>query len=263
MPSGRRSAARGPLPDRACPAPGQVAAAARGRRRLRIRTGLGRLGRRLRHRLLSGCFLRGRRLCRGQALGRQAVGRLRRRRRGADGGSRLAYRWPALLRSALLAWLCRLLGRKRLDDRPDVQPCRLPQVAGLAAVVARHGDHQVVAVDHHLGPGHTEPVDARGDDLLGLVQRVGGRPRSVGRTRGQGHPGAALQVDAQLRLGLLVAGQEDQQVHADQQREEKCQVAGRVHRRRRRCHVSLISSKVGSSAPQRVRACAESPTVSR
>ncbi len=172
---------------------------------------------------------------------------------GASGGgagwpagcSRLACRRPALRRACLLSGLRRLLGRDHVDHRADVQPRRLAQVAGLAAVVPGHGDHQVVAVDHHLGSRNTEAVDARRDDLLSLVQRVLGRPRSVGGTCRQRDPGAALEVDAELRLGLLVAGQKDQEVHADQQREENCQVAGRVHRRRRRCHVSLVSSRSG------------------
>ena len=73
------------------------------------------------------------------------------------------------------------------------------------------------------------------------ASRVGAR--SVGRAGGQRDAGAALQVDAELRLGLLVAGQKHQQVHADQQGQEERQVAGRVHRRRRRCHVSLVSSR--------------------
>ena len=172
---------------------------------------------------------------------------------GASGGGagwpcgcpRLACRRPTLGRAGLLAGLLRLLGGYHVDHRADVQPRRLAQVAGLAAVVPRHGDHQVVAVDHHLGSRNAEAVDARGDDLLSLVQRVLRRPRSVRRTGRQRDPGAALQVDAELRLGLLVAGQKDQEVHADQQREEDCQVAGRVHRRRRRCHVSLVSSRSG------------------
>ena len=166
-------------------------------------------------------------------------------RRGLARRSRLACGRPALCWACLFAWLTALLGGDRVDHRADVQPRGLAEVAGLVAVVARHGDHQVVAVDHHLGPRNAEAVDARGDDLLRLVQRVLGGPRPVGRAGRQCDPGAALQVDAELGLGLLVAGQKDQEVHADQQREEECQVAGRVHRRRRRCHVSLVSSRSG------------------
>ncbi len=171
--------------------------------------------------------------------------RLRRRCGLACWRSGLARRWPALRWTCLRAGLLRLLGRDHVDDRSDVQPRGLSEVAGLAGVVAGDGDHQVVAVDHHLGSGNAKAVDARGDDLLRLVKRVLGGPRSVRRTGRQCDPGAALQVDTELRLGLLVSGQKDQEVHADHQREEDCQVAGRVHRRRRRCHVSLVSSRSG------------------
>jgi hypothetical protein len=107
-----------------------------------------------------------------------------------------------------------------VDDRTDVQTRGLPEVAGLAAVVTRDRDDQVAAVDDHLGAGHAEPVHARGDDLLRLQQGLTGGLRAVGCARSQGHPGAALQVDAQFRLGPLVPGQEHQQVSADEQNQE-------------------------------------------
>ena len=99
----------------------------------------------------------------------------------------------------------------------------------------------------HLGAGDAETVDAGADDLLRLGQRFAGGRRSVGGAGGQGDAGSALQVDAQLGLGLLVPGQEHQQIRADEQNQKKRQVAVGVHRRRRRCHV-LGSPQIGTSA---------------
>ncbi len=171
---------------------------------------------------------------------------------------------PALLRGGLLAWLLRACGTGnawmtgRMYSRAVWPRLRASLLSFPGTVITRLSPSITTSE-----PDTPSPLTREADDLLGLVQRLGVGARSVGRARGQCDPGATLQVDAQLRPGLLVAGQEDQQVHADQQREEECQVAGRVHRRRRRCHVSLVSSMIGSSAPQRVRAGAESPTVSR
>ena len=92
-------------------------------------------------------------------------------RAGAPGGAagwRLAggwLRWPA--------------AGIDVDHRPDVEPRGLAEVAGLVAVVAGHGDDQVVAVDDDLGTGDAEAVDAGADDLLRLIQRfAGGREPS-------------------------------------------------------------------------------------
>jgi hypothetical protein len=103
-----------------------------------------------------------------------------------------------------------------VDHRPDVEPRGLAKVAGLVAVVARHGDDQVLAIDHDLRPGDTQPVDAGTDDLLGLSQGFAGGGRTVGGTCGQRDAGPALQIDAKLGLGLLVAGEEHQQISTDQ-----------------------------------------------
>ncbi len=73
------------------------------------------------------------------------------------------------------------------------------------------------------------------------ASRVGGDPS--GRAGGQRDAGAALQVDAEFGVGLLVPGQEHQQVCTDQHRQEQGQVAGSMHRRRRRCHVFTVSSR--------------------
>ncbi len=220
----------------------------------------------VRERVAAGLRAPGRRSRRGPPGAPAAAAAPGARCGGAPGG---APGWPAggppggaPGRPARRAAAARLR-RDHVDHRPDVQPRGLAEVAGLAAVVARHGDHEVVAVDDDLGPRDAEAVDAGRDDLLRLVERVRRGPRAVGRAGGQRDAGAALQVDAELRLGLLVAGQEDQEVYADQQHQEECQVARRVHRRRRRCHVSSVSSRFSSSAPQRVRAGAESPTGSR
>jgi hypothetical protein len=118
------------------------------------------------------------------------------------------------------------------DHRPDEQPSGLAEVTGLGAVVARHRDDEVVPVDDDLGSRHAESVHTRADDLLGLIECLTGGLGAVGGAGGQGDPGAALQVDAQLRFGLLASGQEDQQVNADQHDQKQRQVAVGVHRRR-------------------------------
>ena len=150
------------------------------------------------------------------------------------------------------------LGRHRVEHRPDVEAGGLAEVAGLAAVVPGHRDDQVVAVDHDLGTGDAQPVDPRADDLLRLRQRFPARPRPVGRARGQRDPGAALQVDAELGSGPLVPGQKHQQVNADEHEQENRQVAGRVHRRRRRCHVPFISLRIGFLPRQSLRVLSHS-----
>jgi hypothetical protein len=118
-----------------------------------------------------------------------------------------------------------------VDDGTHVEPSSLAEIAGLAAVVARHRDDQVVAVDDDLGPGHAESVHAVADDLLGLHERVPGGRRPVRGARRQRDTGPALQVDAELGLGLLVPREEDEQIGTDQEDQEECQVAVRVHRR--------------------------------
>lgn len=141
------------------------------------------------------------------------------------------------------------LRRHRVEHRPDVQPSGLSEVACLAAVVAGHRDDQVVTVDDHLRPGHSQPVDPRADDLLRLCQRFPARGRAVRCARGQRDPGAALQVNAEFGGGVLVPGEKHQQIDADQHHQEHRQVTGRVHRRRRRCHVPCISSRISFLPP--------------
>jgi hypothetical protein len=129
------------------------------------------------------------------------------------------------------------LGGNGVNHRADIEPRGLPEVTSFTAVIAGHRDDQVVTVDDHFGARDAEAVDTGGDDVLGLYQRVARRSRSVGGPCGEGDPSPALKVDAEFRLGLLVPGQEHQRVHADEQNQEKRQVAVGVHRRRRRCHV--------------------------
>ncbi len=188
----------------------------RGRRLLRIRAGLRRrgLGGWRRH-LLAGRCDGGTRL--GGSDWRQA-------RRG-PGNQRWRARWRTLGRGLLA------LGGHHVDYRTDIQPRGLAQVAGLAAVVAGHRDDQVVAIDDDFRSGNTQPVHAVADDLLGLIQRLAGGRRPVRSTSGQRDPRAALQIDAELGLGLLVTGEEDQGEGADEQHQKDGQVAGRVHRR--------------------------------
>ena len=84
--------------------------------------------------------------------------------------------------------------------------------------------------------------------LLRGAERVTGRRGAVRGARGQRHTSAALQVDTELGFGDLVTGQEYQQVDADVQCQEHRQVAGRVHRRRRRCHVVESPSLIAQCA---------------
>ncbi len=186
--SRRRCAA----PASACPAAaGRPArrSCRRGRRRCRCRRrrrgcGVGRGRRLLRIRPRLRCRARRRRcLSGGRRRRHRRAGLGRSDRRGRLGGARRRARRqrPGSLPGGAPGGACRsagcwrlALGRDRVDDRPDVQPRRLAQVAGLAAVVARHGDDQVVAVDDDLGPGHAEAVDAGADDLLRLVERLAG-----------------------------------------------------------------------------------------
>jgi hypothetical protein len=103
-----------------------------------------------------------------------------------------------------------------VDHRSDVEPGGLAKVAGLVAVVAGHGDDQVLAIDDDLRPGDTQPVDAGTDDLLGLCQGFTGWGRAIGGACCQRDACPALQIDAKLGLGLLVAGEEHQQINTDQ-----------------------------------------------
>jgi hypothetical protein len=112
------------------------------------------------------------------------------------------------------------LRRKRIDHRSDVQPRRLAQIARLAAVFAWNRDDQVVSVDDDFRAGNAQTVDPVADDLLRLSQCLPGGPRSVRGACGQRDSGAALQVDAELRGGPLVSGEEHQQVDADEQDQE-------------------------------------------
>ena len=149
-------------------------------------------------------------------------------------------------------WLLPLLrNRHDINHRPDEQPGGLPEVACLVAVATRDGDDQVVAVDDDLRARHTEAVDAGTDDLLCLVERLAGGPGTIGGARRQRHPGAALKVDAELRLGLLVAGEEHQQVQADQKNQEHRQVPGRAHRRATMPRSSVLLALDSSTPAER------------
>lgn len=48
---------------------------------------------------------------------------------------------------------------------------------------------------------------------------------------------------------VFVPGEKHQQIDADQHHQEHRQVTGRVHRRRRRCHVPCISSRISFLPP--------------
>ena len=220
----------------------------RWRRRCGLVRGLGRKGARLRRR-----SLRGRR---GWLFGASWRGYGRTRLQRSDRRHAGHPRWSPGRRTrctgrspgqcARRTFGGRLLlagGRHHVDDRPDVQPRRLTEVAGLAALVARHGDDKVVAVDDHLGTRHAKAVHAVVDDRLRLDERVAGGTGSVRRAGDERDPGAALQVDAELGFGSLVPREVHEQISTDQQYQEEHKVAGWVHRRRRRCHVSRVSSR--------------------
>ncbi len=117
-------------------------------------------------------------------------------------------------------------GRDRpADDLPEPQLRGLPERTGLLALLAGHGDRQVGPVEDHLGAAHPEAVDPLLDDLLGLEELL---PRGLRAGLGAGHqrdPGAALQIDAQLRRGPTVTGEEDHRVQHDDDTDERAQIA--------------------------------------
>src|SRR5699024_5062748 len=95
---------------------------------------------------------------------------------------------------------------------PDRQFGRLTQALGPLAVLARDGDHEVVAVGHHLRAGNAQAVDARLDDLARLVEALITGAAAVRRARRQRDGRATLQVDAQQWSRLAVAREEHQHV---------------------------------------------------
>jgi hypothetical protein len=66
----------------------------------------------------------------------------------------------------------------------------------LVAVLTRHRDDQVVSIQDDLCPAYPNAVDPLFDDLPSLVEGVPGWWPTVNGPGGEGHPGAALQVDA-------------------------------------------------------------------
>jgi hypothetical protein len=99
---------------------------------------------------------------------------------------------------------------------------RLHQLAQLVGIGgAGHLDDDVAgAVDGDAGLGDAAEVDPLGDDLPGLLHLLAVGRATAGRAGGQRHAGAALQVQAELRMGLLVAGEEHQPVQGyDDQRQ--------------------------------------------
>ena len=128
-------------------------------------------------------------------------------------------------------------GRDRAADHlTEAQLRGLAQRAGLLALLARHGDRQVGAVQHHLGTADAEPVDPLLDDLLGLHELLAGR---FGTGLGAGHqrdPGPALQVDAQLGRGPAVTGEEHQCVERGDDDGERAQITPGTDPPRGGCH---------------------------
>jgi len=114
------------------------------------------------------------------------------------------------------------------DDLPEAQLRGLAQALRLVALLARNGDDDVVAVEEDLGAADADPVDAPFDDLARLVQGLAGRLAAVGGAGGERDPGAALQVDAQLRGRLVVAGEEHQRVQDDHDQGEQGEIASRA-----------------------------------
>src|SRR5690606_25202742 len=83
------------------------------------------------------------------------------------------------------------------------------------------------------------------DDRPRGVQRVTRRLGAVRRARGQHDAGATLQVDAQFRNGLTVAGEEHQAVQADDDQQEDRQVASGSDGPGRWCHGSTTPPRRG------------------
>src|SRR5690606_603271 len=107
------------------------------------------------------------------------------------------------------------------DDLAETQLGGLAERLGLLRVArSGHGDDDVVAVQHHLGTADAEAVHTLVDDRSRRVQRLPRRVRAVRGTRGQHDAGATLQVDAQLRHRLAVAGEEHQAVQDDADQQE-------------------------------------------
>src|SRR5699024_11676067 len=90
-------------------------------------------------------------------------------------------------------------------------------LAALARVLTRDGNHEVIAVGDDLSTGDTHAVDTGLKDAACLLQLIGGRPLPL---RGQGYSRATLQVNAEFRRGGLIAGGEDKSVNGEENDEK-------------------------------------------
>src|SRR5699024_10529297 len=145
--------------------------------------------------------------------------------------------WLLILTILLRVRLC----RDGLCDLANFQLRRLAKLPSLVTASSRNGDHQVVAVLRDLGAADAHPVDSGFDDLACLLERLVARRFSVGGLCGERDPGAALQVNAELGIGLSVPGEEHQAVqHRDDQPEDR-EIAPWAELPGRRCHSALVS----------------------
>ena len=108
---------------------------------------------------------------------------------------------------------------RRGGHRAEQQLRGLADGAGLGGVLTRDRDDQRVTVRDHARTRDAHAVDTVLQDGAGLRQLV---LRRLLALRDEGDAGTALQVDAQLRAGLAVTGEEHQRPHhGDDQGEQR------------------------------------------
>src|SRR5262249_25101140 len=102
----------------------------------------------------------------------------------------------------------------------------LAEALGLVTALARHGDDDLLTVQDDLGATDTDLVDPVLDDLACLVELVLVRGALLA-ARGQRDPGAALQLDTQLGLRLVVTRGEHERIQDDHDEQEGREVSHR------------------------------------
>ena len=104
------------------------------------------------------------------------------------------------------------------EHRAEVQERRSHQLLELVrggGVAGHVHDDVLAALDQDLGLADTGRVDTLGDDAARHVELVLVRRLAVDGLRRHRQANAALQVEAELGLGLVVAGHEDERVEHD------------------------------------------------
>jgi hypothetical protein len=128
------------------------------------------------------------------------------------------------------------------DHRPEVQLGGLSQGASLVTILSGHRNDQIEPVEHDFGPAHADVVDPLLDDLPSLVEGLRRGRATVQGPSGESHPGATLEVDAQLRGGAPAPGEEDQRVQDGNDSSEDRQVAPGAEAPGWWCHGGWFSS---------------------